>query len=1656
MDSLTNKELEWDGGDWGDDVFYHPYMAPEKLENSVIDFDIQNLQALLKEKTNFPVEKIAKRVNEHYLDASRLIKRSFGNRIADDFQLFNWGLTLTMDMGLATDKLELLLNVYAKKLPRRITRADFDYIIEKHSSVRHIADKHKRKLKWLDLVASFKIHTVRKSGFPDTIGKRQFVTIMDVNEIDLDLDVLRITKDMKRADAYANRLHSLLLDDPLINGNFREALAAGTLEYAKGGERLRDFESRVRAEEKEFGSIVQSEVNERMRKEFEAKEAEDARRAAKRKAKEEERLAARRQEEADKQAAKDRLEQIRREREEWERQKIEKAAAAAAAERTKLEREKEVAERLRREQEAELALRTQLANEAAAAAEDDARREREELEAERVASVGMFDHLSGEERFRAETAHKLAEHRRIKAIERKRLLEETRIYAESQLARRGGGRGEKFDVSGTTTSSSMHIPATLPINSKGVSTPKKRKTIEDARQAATRETVKQEPLLARDSLPTLTDSSNSPTARLLMPRNKASKKPDRRSESPPISPEKAEEMAGREDRRIELLVQAEMKNISEEEMRQTRLEEERQRMESIRKRLRQHEEEHIRAREVEDSRRHEHTLEEQRRKETEERNLQRKLAEQARIKADRDSRIAEAAALRKHAEEHRLAAQAAEEEKARTAASAKPKGKSAAQLALEAKEAINKKTKADREMKQRAARERARKLQEDNEAKRAALANVIEAKHANARGARLKKGLASREEMPLLDADELWLESDGAALSDGHGDEMLFVDDGAEQHDEDVVEDENEARTFQPTATDSTSLNEPEPAAVDDSYLYLGDNESGNVFNDSRRVSLDSMSLLTDVGSLADTLDDFAREGMEQQQAREEEESLAAAIALAEAESRRLSLQQEEEERAAIEAEQKAAAKLEAARIERLKEAEAERLRQAIELRDKARAEAAAEAARIEREEAERTAEENRIAEIRAQEALEAQLAAEALAQAQADALLAEEQSRLASLQQAEIDRENERIKQAELAAEEEVRLAREAAAQEESARLAELAADELESQRLAAEFQALEDAENARLGQIEAENAAIKEQQRLAVIAAEELRAREEKGRLMAEYEALLVEEAVAIATAQEEDWATNFAMDRAIEERNHAEHLEDELQQTIATAVSATHDILLAEQEEWFVDQAIAAMIAEEVDRIAALAETARVEETLRQSVIPANEKFARPSDLPELSAQRKLASDTFIFDVPKSSDGTLRINIRCDEDKEHNIRGLLVHGFKSQSEAERQGLLSVGDELLAVDTTSLEGGSLEDLIMALRGHQGASVRMTVRRVRAASAPAPAQEVLTAQPVVESPTALLDEVPVYTIVPPPSTGSKDIPSPPLLEELGSLPAVDIELMVPVSEDGKLRLYIRHDDEGDAHGLFIHGFKPNSAAEHQGLLKAGDELLSIAGKVVKGLYLEDVVAALIDHTDPLVPMKVRRHLVDDGDDMIKEVAALELEAKRVALEAMLDEMERQLESLGAEGEADRKQLQQRKQEQIERVMLEQKRQRQLALAKEAEERAKKAAAMPNSLLSKESLAAFAALRPFEDISIAIPKTQGELRIHVKHSKRKGLFVHGFKAGSLAEQQGVLRVSDELLAVEGADVRGKPLGALVAILKTHTGTSVNVVVRRALYQGGEI
>ena len=481
-------------------------------------------------------------------------------------------------------------------------------------------------------------------------------------------------------------------------------------------------------------------------------------------------------------------------------------------------------------------------------------------------------------------------------------------------------------------------------------------------------------------------------------------------------------------------------------------------------------------------------------------------------------------------------------------------------------------------------------------------------------------------------------------------------------------------------------------------------------------------------------------------------------------------------------------------------------------------------------------------------------------------------------------------------------------------------------------------------------------------------------------------------------------------------------------------------------------------------------------------------RHPEMPSLDELAQLPVEILDVAVPKSEDGTLRINIRHDD--EGDIHGLFIHGFKPNSVAEKAGVVRVGDELIELDHKDVEGQFLSVLISILQGHEDNKVHMKIRRhnlpaavtgntgtstvvveplnlaqkfedaAAAASSrisTARTSAAATPRPQIKSARSAKATPRIVTAPPTPQLTARSDHEvfqihdtvtkhehEPSLSELVLFPAIDINLEVPYSKDGTLRMYIRHDDEGDAHGLFVHGFKNNSAAEAQGLIKVGDELLILNDINIKGLFLEDVVSALQSRESESVTMTVRRHIMSEDDELLEDMVAHEFEANKQALMQSLQENDVEGDS---EDEAEQARRAERK-KQIDKIMQEQKRQRLARMEREAEERAKAARAMPNSLLTEKAKAVAEASKPYTDFDVSIPKTQGELRLHVKYSYKRGLFVHSFKPDSLAEKQGLVQPGDELLKVEGHNVHGKSLKVLVEIIKDHKKGAVNMRLRR--------
>jgi len=246
-----------------------------------------------------------------------------------------------------------------------------------------------------------------------------------------------------------------------------------------------------------------------------------------------------------------------------------------------------------------------------------------------------------------------------------------------------------------------------------------------------------------------------------------------------------------------------------------------------------------------------------------------------------------------------------------------------------------------------------------------------------------------------------------------------------------------------------------------------------------------------------------------------------------------------------------------------------------------------------------------------------------------------------------------------------------------------------------------------------------------------------------------------------------------------------------------------------------------------------------------------------------------------------------------------------------------------------------------------------------------------------------------------------------PSLDTLFEYPAEDFDFDVPKTE-GALRIHIRHDDEGDMHGLFIHGFKPNSKAEQQGLLQIGDELLAIEGIDVKGKYLSDVVDVLKDHTDDSVQLRVRRRKIDAF-------------ANSNIIGISSDMLERKVEEIKLDSRPGSRSL---------------------------------------KLISRKSdkddgiESPRGTLPPLgeNEFDFEILKTNRELKLHIRQEANNGLnglFIHGFQPNSKAQKQGLVLPGDEILAINYKLIRGGTLIQVAKILKKHKGnTTIHMRIKR--------
>ena len=237
-------------------------------------------------------------------------------------------------------------------------------------------------------------------------------------------------------------------------------------------------------------------------------------------------------------------------------------------------------------------------------------------------------------------------------------------------------------------------------------------------------------------------------------------------------------------------------------------------------------------------------------------------------------------------------------------------------------------------------------------------------------------------------------------------------------------------------------------------------------------------------------------------------------------------------------------------------------------------------------------------------------------------------------------------------------------------------------------------------------------------------------------------------------------------------------------------------------------------------------------------------------EAKSSRRM-TDVFEFEVPKTvgEDGraSLRIDIRSDEDVLGP--GLFVYGFLPDSNAEQQGLVRIGDELLMVNDMDVEAGTLDDLVVAMQSEEykdAGEVPMMVRRQMDHSQSRHVSKVST--PFTQLP-------PVQENVLSPFYSQHSNFSHP-----EDTPLVNDSVAGRGESPGGMQLDIRSDPQMFDKGLFIFGFLcENSLAEQQGNIQIGDEVLEVNGINVAGGTAEDIEDILVSDVFPDVLLKVYR-----------------------------------------------------------------------------------------------------------------------------------------------------------------------------------------------------
>ena len=244
----------------------------------------------------------------------------------------------------------------------------------------------------------------------------------------------------------------------------------------------------------------------------------------------------------------------------------------------------------------------------------------------------------------------------------------------------------------------------------------------------------------------------------------------------------------------------------------------------------------------------------------------------------------------------------------------------------------------------------------------------------------------------------------------------------------------------------------------------------------------------------------------------------------------------------------------------------------------------------------------------------------------------------------------------------------------------------------------------------------------------------------------------------------------------------------------------------------------------------------------------------------------SDVFDLEIPKTTgiDGKSSLMVDIRTDVESLGPGLFVCGFLPGSQAEAQGLLEIGDELLVVNDVDVEGGTIDDLVYAMQSEEYANSNYVPVMIRRQSDASRHVSTVTTPFVAHQAIAMKNEILAVDLKP--NRSDHDVLDHGT-EENGLLnDNVVFEVNVPKTNNS-LQLDIQSKVQDAGKGLFICGFTvADSMAEEQGILQVDDEVLEINGIDVSGGTIEDVDNLLSGDVFPDVLLKIRRASRPNGD----------------------------------------------------------------------------------------------------------------------------------------------------------------------------------------------